>query len=49
MYLKLSARAAESDETYFMAVSNAEKLAEDVEKAKLGKETWGAFGSSCLF
>ncbi|CAO2147099.1 unnamed protein product, partial [Urochloa humidicola] len=31
MFLKLAARAAQSDETYFMAVSNAEKLAEDVE------------------
>ena len=36
MFLKLAARAAESDETYLMAVSNAERLAEDVEKS-LGK------------
>ena len=36
MFLKLAAQAAESDETYFMAVSNAEKLAVDVEKS-LGK------------
>jgi hypothetical protein len=36
MFLQLVSRAAESDETYFMAVSNAEQLAEDVEKS-LGK------------
>ncbi|RLM80366.1 protein FAR1-RELATED SEQUENCE 7-like [Panicum miliaceum] len=36
MFLKLAARAAESDETYFMAVSIAEQLAEDVKKS-LGK------------
>ncbi|CAN6227748.1 unnamed protein product [Urochloa humidicola] len=45
MFLKLAARAAQSDETYFMAVSNAEKLAEDVEKS-LGKKTEPAIGSS---
>jgi zinc finger SWIM domain-containing protein 3 len=33
MYIHLATRAAESDETYFMAVNNAEKLAEDVEKS----------------
>ena len=32
MFVHLATRAAESDETYFMAVNNAEKLAEDVEK-----------------
>jgi zinc finger SWIM domain-containing protein 3 len=32
IYLKLAARAAESDETYLIAASNPEKLAEDVEK-----------------
>lgn len=31
MYLQLAARAAESDETYLMAVNNVQKLAEDVE------------------
>jgi zinc finger SWIM domain-containing protein 3 len=36
MFLKLAARLAEPDETYFMAVSSAEQLAEDVEKS-LGK------------
>jgi len=36
MFLKLAARAAEYDETYLMVVSNAERLAEDVEKS-LGK------------
>jgi zinc finger SWIM domain-containing protein 3 len=33
---KLSQRRKESDETFFMAVSSAEQLAEDVEKS-LGK------------
>ena len=33
MYIHLATRAAESDETYFLAVNNAEKLAEDVEKS----------------
>ena len=33
MFVHLATRAAESDETYFMAVNNAEKLAEDVEKS----------------
>jgi len=32
IYLQLAARAAESDETYFIAVKNAEQLAEEVEK-----------------
>ncbi|XP_062224865.1 uncharacterized protein LOC133923600 [Phragmites australis] len=33
MFVRLAARAAESEETYFMAVNNAEKLAKDVEKS----------------
>ena len=33
MYIHLANRAAESDETYLMAVNNAQKLAEDVEKS----------------
>jgi hypothetical protein len=32
-FLQLATQAAESDETYFMAVNNAEKLAKDVEKS----------------
>jgi zinc finger SWIM domain-containing protein 3 len=45
IYLKLAARVAESDETYLMAASNAEKLAEDVEKS-LGKRPDQDLGSS---
>ena len=33
MFLQLASRAAESDETYFMAVNNVEKLAEEVKKS----------------
>jgi len=33
MYIHLANRAAESDETYLMAVNNAQKLAEDEEKS----------------
>ncbi|KAL6623666.1 hypothetical protein ACP70R_033545 [Stipagrostis hirtigluma subsp. patula] len=33
MFVQVAARDAESEETYFMAVNNAEKLAEDVEKS----------------
>ena len=33
MFLQQATRAAESDETYIMAVNNAEKLAEEVEKS----------------
>ena len=33
MFLQLATRAAESDETYFMAVNNVEKLAEEVKKS----------------
>ena len=33
MYIHLANRAVESDETYLMAVNNAQKLAEDVEKS----------------
>jgi zinc finger SWIM domain-containing protein 3 len=36
IFFKLAARAAESNETYFMAVSSARQLADDVEKS-LGK------------
>ena len=33
MFLQLATQAAESDETYFMAVNNVEKLAEEVKKS----------------
>ncbi|KAG2606505.1 hypothetical protein PVAP13_4NG167011 [Panicum virgatum] len=33
MFLQLATRVAESDETYFMAMNNVEKLAEEVKKS----------------
>lgn len=45
MFVKLADRAAESDDTYIMAVRHAEKLAEEVEKS-LGKKSHPDLGSA---